>query len=106
MGLSNKREIMMRKSSYTIQNGFGEEEDDRMSFVQWLWRILLVLFTLGLVGVGIAVMTLVIINDTKPPELSTTTTKHTTTAFHTTKSSTVTSTRSTLSPVTQTSSST
>ena len=56
--LSNKREIMMRKSSYTIQNGFGEEEDDRMGFVQWLWRILLVLFTLGLIGVGVAVMTL------------------------------------------------
>lgn len=56
--LSNKREIMTRKSTYTIQNGFDGDEDDGMTFGQCLWRVLLVLFTLGLIGVGVAVMTL------------------------------------------------
>ena len=50
---------MTRKSTYTIQNGYTEEDDDdERGFLWWLARIILVICTLGIIAVGIAVMTL------------------------------------------------
>ena len=51
---------MTRKSTYTIQNGFIEDDDDddERGFLWWLGRIILVICTLGIIAVGIAVMTL------------------------------------------------
>ena len=50
---------MTRKSTYTIQNGFTEDDDDdERGFLWWLGRIILVTFILGIIAVGVAVMTL------------------------------------------------
>ena len=50
---------MTRKSTYTIQNGYIEDDDDdERGFLWWLGRIILVICTLGIIAVGIAVMTL------------------------------------------------
>ena len=52
---------MTRKSTYTIQAGYETEEE--WSFKDWLWRILLITFIVGIITVGIAAMTLIIVND-------------------------------------------
>ena len=50
---------MTRKSTYTIQNGFtDDDDDDERGFLWWLGRIILVTFILGIIAVGVAVMTL------------------------------------------------
>ena len=50
---------MTRKSTYTIHNGFTEDDDDdERGFLWWLGRIILVTFIFGIIAVGVAVMTL------------------------------------------------
>ena len=53
---------MTRKSTYTIQAGYDTEEEE-WSFKDWLWRILLITFVVGIITVGIAAMSLIIVND-------------------------------------------
>ena len=53
---------MTRKLTYTIQAGYDTEEEE-WSFKDWLWRILLITFVVGIITVGIAAMTLIIVND-------------------------------------------
>ena len=51
---------MTRKSTYTIQAGYDTEEEE-WSFKDWLWRILLITFVVGIITVGIAAMSLIIV---------------------------------------------